>query len=582
MNVTITLAELADMAFGTANGRSPLVRSLLHGLLEPLHPQEATAQVGEDERGLLEPTASVAGGKPSSLHQQRRPWLGRAEGQPSHRSEPPGTAEPPAPGRAATKEWQMLQLKKRMEVTEEGMTKVMDMLQEMLTTIGSLKTTVEGFQEELQLLKDNFQKAGLEEAQERLVGQDEYGHLLQSILNQLAEVRQELRRSSPCRVPAGEKLSSQELGPKAPQELAHEAPCRLSWLLEQHKAEGTHISCRESQLQQHTDLEDMAARLEKVPSEMRHLQDGEEKGVDFSREVLGQVGQLQEQCMRLQEAVEWLWGDTKDTRKADMAALETKARQEEQQYAMVQLIEMMQELLQRMFLLEQDRQKALEKFLREMDSKAQLEQVWRLTQQCLCQGPCCGASRAAGFKRQLFDPVKCISCDRPLATAPAPHLVTIRKDSQLLQPQPASAGGSNCLAQQLPGRESEGRASRGPVSPARPLSTSSSLVTLCSCGHPADFVCKNGEVDILGINRVIYKGRLGSPAANRTVTVDKDFPATKSPQLHCQHSTEKMRRVPKYGSHYVSPYSCAAVRTKMSVSGGRWQAGTGGSRTAGV
>lgn len=32
------------------------------------------------------------------------------------------------------------------------------MLQEMLTTTCSLKTTVEGFQEELQLLKDSFQK----------------------------------------------------------------------------------------------------------------------------------------------------------------------------------------------------------------------------------------------------------------------------------------------------------------------------------------------------------------------------------------------------------------------------------------
>lgn len=35
---------------------------------------------------------------------------------------------------------------------------VMDMLQEMLTTICSLKTTVEGFEEELHLLKDNFHK----------------------------------------------------------------------------------------------------------------------------------------------------------------------------------------------------------------------------------------------------------------------------------------------------------------------------------------------------------------------------------------------------------------------------------------
>ncbi|KFP58913.1 hypothetical protein N323_07030, partial [Cathartes aura] len=62
---------------------------------------------------------------------------------------------------------------------------VMDMLQEMLTTICSLKTTIEGFQEELQLLKDSFQKAGLEEVREQSVRQDKHGYLLQSILDQL-------------------------------------------------------------------------------------------------------------------------------------------------------------------------------------------------------------------------------------------------------------------------------------------------------------------------------------------------------------------------------------------------------------
>ncbi|XP_076207372.1 uncharacterized protein C16orf96 homolog [Aptenodytes patagonicus] len=568
MSVTITLAELADMAFGTADGGSPRVgalRLLLRGLLEHLHPQEATAQVGEDERRLLEP---VAGGKPCSLRQQ--PWLGRAEGQPSRPSGPPGTAELPAPGRPAAEAWQMVQLKKRMEVTEEGMT-----------------------------------KAGLEELRERSVQQDEHGHLLRSILDRM--------------------LSSQELSPKPSQESAHESPCRLSWLLEQHEAVGTHVSRHESQLQQHANsgtLEDVAARLEEVPAEMRHLQDGGEKGLDFGREVLGKVGQLQEQCTRLQEAVERLWGDTKDTQKADKAALETKVSQEELQHAMVQLSEMMQDLLQRMSLLDQDRQKALEKLLSEMDTKldcaalaplqAQLEQVWRLTQQCLCQGPCCSANRAAGFKRQLFDPVKCISCNRPLAMAPAPHLVTIRKASQLLRPHTASASSSNCLAWRLPGRESEGsgRVSRGgPTSPVGPLSSSSSLVTVCPCRDPADFACKNREVDILGINGVVYKGRLSSLAANRAITVGKDFPdrgatpghrvssgqavqtpepacpahpkATKTPQPRSQHTAE-MRRAPKYGSHYVSPYSRAATQMKTRSSGGRWQAATGGSRTAGI
>lgn len=55
--------------------------------------------------------------------------------------------------------------------------------------------------------------------------------------------------------------------------------------------------------------------------------------------------------------------------KADKAALETKVSQEELQHAMVQLSEMMQDLLQRMSLLDHDRQKALEKLLSEMDTK---------------------------------------------------------------------------------------------------------------------------------------------------------------------------------------------------------------------
>ena len=123
-------------------------------------------------------------------------------------------------------------------------------------------------------------------------------------------------------------------------------------------------------------------------------------------------------------------------------------------------------------------------------------------------------------------------------------------------------------------------------------------------------------MDILGINGVVYKGRLSSPAANRTVTVGKDFPgrgaapghrvsssqavqppelacptisawdgsvphrrkaisslaspcansvsashskAMKSPQPRSRHTAEKMRRVSKYGSHYVSPYSCECL-----------------------
>lgn len=58
--------------------------------------------------------------------------------------------------------------------------------------------------------------------------------------------------------------------------------------------------------------------------------------------------------------------------KADKAALETKASQEELQYVMVQLSEMMQDLLQRVSQMDQDTQNALEKLLNEMDSKVEM------------------------------------------------------------------------------------------------------------------------------------------------------------------------------------------------------------------
>ncbi|XP_047922602.2 uncharacterized protein C16orf96 homolog isoform X1 [Anser cygnoides] len=591
MSVSVTLAELADVAFRTPNSGSVnagALHLLLRGLLEHLRLQDASTQVSEDERGLLEPGAG-AGGRP------RAPLL-QAEGQPGCPGGSPGTAELPTPrrdgGRPGTDTWQTAQLTERMEVIEEGMTKVTDKLQEMLTTSCSLKTTIEAFQEELQLLKDNFQKAGLEELREQAAQQDKHSNLLQNILGQMAEVRQELGNfpwqagvlCSLCRVPTGE-LSSRELSPEAPQEPAQEAPCKQSWLPERHVAVETFISCHENQLQQRADLgtlEDVATRLEKVQGEVKHLQDKGEKGPDFGREVLSQVGQLQEQCARLQEAAERLWADTEDTQKADEAVLETKVSQDELQRAMAQLSEMMQELLQRMSLHGQARHKALE-LVSEMDSKAQWEQAWRLSKQCHCQGPCFDTSGPAGLKRHRFHPVKCISCDRPLAVAPRPHLVTVRKASLHLQSRPASTGGTNRTAQQLPGRENEGsnQASRGPLSPTRPLSASSSLATACPFGAHADFTCQNGQVDILGIDGVIYKGRLSSQAANGNIALGRDFPGTKSPQPPAQHAVEKTRRTPKYGSHYVSPYSCAAMRTRTVSSGDRWQAAAGG-RTAGV
>lgn len=123
MSVSVTLAELADVAFRTPNGGSVnagALHLLLRGLLEHLRLQDASTQLSEDERGLLEPGAG-AGGRPRALVLQ-------AEGRPGSPRGSPGTAEPPSPrqdtGRPGTDTCQTTQLTKRMEAIEEGMTKV--------------------------------------------------------------------------------------------------------------------------------------------------------------------------------------------------------------------------------------------------------------------------------------------------------------------------------------------------------------------------------------------------------------------------------------------------------------------------
>ncbi|XP_010214294.1 PREDICTED: putative uncharacterized protein C16orf96 homolog [Tinamus guttatus] len=341
-----------------------------------------------------------------------------------------------------------------------------------------------------------------------------------------------------------QKAGVQEPGPEDVQEPARQALRRLSLLPEQHEAMGTRVTHLESQLRQRASvgtLDDIAAKLERVQDDIKHLEDEEEKALDFRKNVLEQVGQLREQCTRLQEAAERLWSDTEDVQslremvehldmrkadkalleqgmdvKADKAELETKVSQEELQSAIAQLSEMMQDLLQKMSLQDQDWQKALEKLVSDMDSKldhmvlnplrVQLERVWRFTKKYLRQGPPFSANSAAGFKRQLFERVKCISCDRPLTMARRPQLVTVRKSNLLTRPRPASANGYEYLARRAQAREGEGStmAAQGAgaapqrwpgdacaTSAAGQLFTSSCFSTVCPYGDPTAFTTEN-------------------------------------------------------------------------------------------
>uniref|UniRef100_G3MZG8 Glutamine rich 2 n=2 Tax=Bos taurus TaxID=9913 RepID=G3MZG8_BOVIN len=119
--------------------------------------------------------------------------------------------------------------------------------------------------------------------------------------------------------------------------------------------------------------------------------------------------------------------------KADKSALAAKVSRVQFDATTEQLNHMMQELVAKMTGQEQDWQKMLDKLLVEMDNKLDrleldpvkqsLEDRWKsLRQQLKERSPLYQADEAAAMRRQLLAHFHCLSCDRPLETPVTGHL----------------------------------------------------------------------------------------------------------------------------------------------------------------
>ncbi|EMP29449.1 hypothetical protein UY3_13425 [Chelonia mydas] len=602
MSFSVTFAELVNIAIGTpelGNVNFNALHVLLHGLLEHLQLQDIKKEISQEERDFLQaaPSFTAEGQvqeqvplerKSSSLFHQLQERLTRVESQLIHLNNPPTTAQLLARSqpfnKPAEEMWQMMQLKKKMEMNEEGMTKAMNTLQDLLTNIYSLQSTVNTFQEELGVLKDNFQQVNMDEMRERLAQLDRQSQLIQAILDRLDKMQAQLS-SFPEQVDIVQWSSLFDtLADKSPsdpvpsldskRDTVREALSKLCQLPEKHEALGTRISLLESELKQQVDHLVCFA----CPQNLRMMV----QQLDLNKADKA----LLEQEMNV---------------KADKSALEAMVNHGELQSATTQLNEMMQDLLQKMSLQDNDWQKALEKLFSDVDSKLdrmaldplrkQLEEVWKFIKKYLSEGPRFDADSAAGFKRQLFERVKCISCDRPVAMMTGPHLVTVRKANLLSRPRPASANGYEYLALKQRAREqvvegNDGRemTSHGQLSsqqcwqcqahaayPIKRLSKVKALTTMYPYGDPTVLTYDNSEVDILGINGVLYKGRVSSQLANRSVSLEKEFSGAKTPRPPSKHGMERTHSATSYGSHYVSPYASSVVRMRATSTGSKSQ-----------
>ncbi|XP_028842288.1 uncharacterized protein C16orf96 homolog isoform X2 [Denticeps clupeoides] len=229
---------------------------------------------------------------------------------------------------------------------------------------------------------------------------------------------------------------------------------------------------------------------------------------------------------------------------ADKRALETKASRTQLDVMTGQLNGMFQELLSKISSQEQDWHKVVENISTEMESKLnrieleplkkQLEQRWRMIQKQLRSQPAPQLDDAAGIRKQLVARFHCISCARPVdMLTPGPLLVTVppapnlpsRRSSRPYTVYELEQIRQHCRSEPTDyGYLSMSRNCGGGHTLTHPAQRHTRLQ---HATHPVqpdeDGQVTSGfvhtqitEVDILGLDGRIYKGRLNRQSGRMT------------------------------------------------------------------
>ncbi|XP_019660810.2 uncharacterized protein C16orf96 homolog [Ailuropoda melanoleuca] len=281
--------------------------------------------------------------------------------------------------------------------------------------------------------------------------------------------------------------------------------------------------------------------------------------------------------------------------KADRSTLAGKASRADLETVVTELNEMIQGVLFRVVTHEDDWKKALEQLSKDLSTKLvhsdlnglkkDMDEIWKVLRKLLIEGLRFDPDSAAGFRKKLFERVKCISCDRPVELMTGPQLITIRKAHLLSRLRPASANTYEYLQQQQMREHWQLQQLRdlgdqdksldllgsqkdwgdGPGNDANFKFNSYDLSTLYPYGDPEVLDYDTAEVDILGVDGILYKGRMTNQEGARPWTsVEKELAAVKMPHPPTRNLYDRERPSTFYGSIYPPLRPQTSVRSGAS------------------
>ncbi|XP_078520448.1 uncharacterized protein LOC144785371 [Lissotriton helveticus] len=658
MSISMSFKELVNLAIGTPEVGAVnfnALHCLLHGLLEHLHVSDIQRDIPKEEQDFIRlplGNAVVKGGGDSSrsLFHHLQDRMSRVEKQLQHLNEPLSLnnllEQTQASNQPVQEMWQLMQLRKKMEANEEGVTKAMAAFQELLNTFNNLRNRTNDILTDLDTLKNNVGKIDVRDIEERLRRLEEQSQSTKSHGDRLESIQNKLNSyPEPADIVLWTSLHDAVLGKgselvsgaDSKTKNAKEILNRLGQMPSQQEALEKRITEIENELRKQAEdianvgvPEDLLEQLKDMKNEINMLQAEDKKDKAFLKDAMGRLQQLSQSCDNLNVKTEKIITDMGkfqnfqqqineldskkmdkeneqelkksfqrqlnelDSKKMDKEMLElqlnTKADKKsvdgkvshaQMEVAVAELNAILEDLIKKMSLHE-DWQKMLEKLLHTVDSKLDrseleslrkdLDELWSILKKHLNDGHFFDSDSAAGFRKKLFERVKCISCDRPVTMMTAPHLVTVRSSPLQPRPRPNSAMDGEIRDDVTSERMFDvvDQAMRhcgvwqcSTSCPGKRPSKSQNLTTLYPYGDPGSINYKNNEVDVIGVDGVLYKGRLDSKN-NRHSMPERDFTVKKTPRPPTRNIPERARSAtPHTGRHSPPIPTVSSLRSRQ-------------------
>ncbi|XP_062264282.1 uncharacterized protein LOC133971085 isoform X2 [Platichthys flesus] len=337
---------------------------------------------------------------------------------------------------------------------------------------------------------------------------------------------------------------------------------------------------------------------------MSILKSDQEKGEELVSDLKTTMLQLQAECENLQETTRSLQEDSRQMQshmeKADGCALDNKVTRLQFDSVTEQLNTMFHELLHKVTGQEQDWNKVVDRLSTEMEHKLnrmeldsvkkQLEERWKNIHEKLQTQGAPEHEDAAGIRKQLVDRFHCLSCDRPVVKhTPGPYVVTLPSTPAFPSHKSIRPFTVYALEQVRQHYRSERftevtdyshmtmRSCGGGHTVTSANQRRSGLPTMKHHSQPeGDGGIQSEEVDILGMDGHIYRGRLNGPNIRGTETKlptisTRDGQRTRDGAR--SSPTHKAAASPEGGDNTAAPHSVRS-RSASSSSTRDWRLST--------